>query len=126
MFIEGQSGLIRRHWFGSIPEGCDYQDGCRDMTATNSAWITPQLTIDFKDRSDVCQLPPGPFTRRTTYRAPMRRRDGVRHRCIDGGAGVDGCSKREFFEVLGRDPTWRLAVQGRCRLGFKLARLARR
>ena len=33
------------------------------------------------------------------------------HRCIDGGAGVDGCSKREFFEVLGRDPTWRLAVQ---------------
>ena len=33
------------------------------------------------------------------------------HRCIDGGAGVDGCPVRVFFEVLGRDPTWRLAVQ---------------
>jgi hypothetical protein len=35
----------------------------------------------------------------------------VPHRCIDGGAGVDGCPVREFFEVLGRDPTWRQAVQ---------------
>lgn len=33
------------------------------------------------------------------------------HRCIDGGAGVDGCPRREWFEVLGRDPTWRLAVR---------------
>jgi hypothetical protein len=35
----------------------------------------------------------------------------IPHRCIDGGAGIDGCPKREFFEVLGRDPTWRLAVK---------------
>lgn len=32
------------------------------------------------------------------------------HRCIDGGAGVDGCPPRPWFEQLGRDPTWRLAV----------------
>jgi hypothetical protein len=33
------------------------------------------------------------------------------HRCICGGSGVDGCPRRVFFEVLGRDPTWRHAVQ---------------
>lgn len=32
------------------------------------------------------------------------------HRCIDGGAGADGCPPRLWFEVLGRDRTWRLAV----------------
>jgi hypothetical protein len=42
------------------------------------------------------------------------------HRCIDGGAGVDGCPRREFFEVLGRDQTWRLSVQSDAGRAFGL------
>jgi len=42
------------------------------------------------------------------------------HRCIDGGAGVDGCPRREFFVVVGIDPTWRLAVQSDAGRAFGL------
>ena len=42
------------------------------------------------------------------------------HRCIDGGAGVDGCPRREFFVVVGLDPTWRLAVQADAGRAFGL------
>lgn len=42
------------------------------------------------------------------------------HRCICGGSGVDGCPRREFFELLGLDPTWRDAVQADVGLSFGL------